>query len=84
MTERIDPEYMVFLSEGHEGIGAVREVLDREIIVYVENAGNFTVPLEAVVAVHDKKVLLDPDTLSPELLDAINKAHDGEDPRLAG
>lgn len=84
MTLHIEPEYMVFLAEGREGIGAVRAVSDREIIVYVENAGNFTVPREAVVAVHDKKVLLDPDTLSPELIDAINQMHDAEDPRLAG
>lgn len=74
----------MFLAEGREGIGAVREVSDREIIVYVENAGNFTVPREAVVAVHDKKVLLDPDTLSPELINAINRMHDAENPRVAG
>jgi hypothetical protein len=75
---------MVFLAEGKEGIGAVREVAGDTIIVYVEDAGEFEVPLSAVRAVHDQKVMLDPARVDPRLLAAVRHAHDREDPNLVG
>ena len=51
----------------------------KEIVIYVENAGEFLVPVSAVKAAHDGKVLLDKGKLHLELLEAIKHAHDSED-----
>ncbi|MFN3623521.1 MAG: hypothetical protein ACK4TP_05595 [Hyphomicrobium sp.] len=84
MTETIQTGYMVFLAEGQEGIGAVRETSPDHIIVYVENGGEFPVSRSAVRRVHDGKVILDPHKVDKTLLTAVGHAHDSEDPRLAG
>jgi hypothetical protein len=84
MREYIQREYMVFLAEGEEGIGAVHDVTAHDFSVYVENFGEFLVPLRAVKSVHDQKVVLDRTQVSKKLLRAVQHAHDGEDPRLAG
>lgn len=75
---------MVFLAEGQEGIGAVRDVQPDSVSVFVANFGEFLVPLDAVKAVHDQKVVLNRDRVSVKLLRAVEHAHDAEDPRLAG
>jgi len=82
--DAIQQDFMVFFAEGREGIGAVREVTEDAISVYVENCGEFLVPLTAIRAVHDHKVLVDPDQVSQTLLRAVAHAHDAEDPKLAG
>jgi hypothetical protein len=84
MRETIQRGFMVFLAEGQEGIGAVRDVQPDAISVFVENFGEFLVPLDAVKAVHDQKVVLDRDQVSVKLLRAVEHAHDSEDPRLVG
>ncbi len=84
MRETIQPDFMVFLAEGSECIGAVREVTEDALSVYVENYGEFLVPLTAVTAVHDHKVIVDRDRVSDKLLRAVAHAHDREDPRLVG
>ncbi len=84
MSETIDTGFMVFLAEGKEGIGAVRETAPNHIIVYVENSGEFPVPRSAIRSVHDGKVLLDPAKLDKALLTAVGHVHDSEDPRLVG
>jgi hypothetical protein len=81
---RIEPGFMAFLAEGREGIGAVRSKTSGHIVIYVENAGEFVVPMSAVRAVHDQKVMLDPDVLDNALLKALGHAHDREDPNLVG
>ena len=53
-----------------------------ELIVYVENAGDFTIPLGAVKAIHSQKVIVDCDQLDRQLRRAIGHAHDAEDPRI--
>lgn len=80
----IEPGYMAFFAEGAEGIGAVREVLDEAILIYVENGGEFLIPKSAVVSVHDAKVLLNAKLVDRKLLDAVGHAHDVEDPKLVG
>ncbi len=73
--------FQVFASEDGEAFGAVREVCpgDRpELIVNIENAGDHRIPLEAVVAVHDEKVIIDLSRLSAEVGSAIQRAHDAE------
>ncbi len=84
MRDSIQPGFMVFLAEGQEGIGAVRDVQPDSVSVFVENFGEFLVPLDAVKAVHDQKVVLNRDRVSVKLLRAVEHAHDAEDPRLAG
>jgi hypothetical protein len=84
MNEPIDKGFMVFLAEGKEGIGAVRETARDHIVIYVENAGEFRVPRTAIRRVHDDKVILDPHQLDKKLLTAVGHAHDSEDPRLVG
>lgn len=84
MRNSIQRDYMVFLAEGQGGIGAVHDVSANDISVYVENFGEFMVPMAAVKAVHDQKVILDRSQLSEKFLRAIAHAHDAEDPRLAG
>jgi hypothetical protein len=77
----IEIGYQVFTSDGGEEVGAVRQVVpnDRpEIVVYIENAGDFVIPLSAVTAVHSQKVIVDLDKLEPRIQVAIGRAHDAE------
>lgn len=85
MLQTIEIGFQVFVSDGGEEIGAVRDVAPGgrpELIVWVENSGDFTIPLAAVEAVHSQKVILAADRLDPRLLDAIGRAHDDETPGL--
>jgi hypothetical protein len=82
MMEQIQEGFAVFIRDGAKSFGAVRQVRDRELVVYVENAGDFELPRAAVRDVHDEKVLLDGARLPPRLMDAIARAHVGEDPRI--
>jgi hypothetical protein len=82
---KIDIGSQVYLEEGGEPCGAVRDVrLENrdEIMIYVENSGEFIVSADAVRAAHDGKVILDRARLDQSLLDAIAHAHDGEVPGL--
>jgi hypothetical protein len=80
--EQIQEGFSVFIQDGAKAFGAVRQVLRNELVVYVENAGDFEVPLACVRDAHDEKVLLDGARLPPRLKDAIARAHTGEDPRI--
>ena len=82
ISERISEGFDVFLHDGQKAFGAVRQVRKSEIVVYVENAGDFAVPLSAVVDAHSEKVILDSAQIAPKLKEAIRKAHSGEDPRI--
>jgi hypothetical protein len=84
MTERIEEGFMAFVADGREGIGAVRGVTSTALVVYVENAGEFVVPLSAVTDVHSQNVILNPKLLDKAMLAAIGHAHDREDPSVAG
>ena len=84
MAERIEAGFMAFLADGAEGIGGVRSVSPKSLVIYVENAGEFTVPLAAVVDVHSQKVMLNPRLLDKAMLNAIGHVHDREDPSVAG
>ncbi len=82
MHERIREGFDVFVAGGAKSFGAVRQVRKTELVVYVENAGDFEVPLSAVKDAEAEKVILDPAHLSPKLKEAIRRAHAGEDPRI--
>lgn len=81
MTQAIEIGFQVYLNDGDDEVGAVRGPGDEPdtIIVYIENAGDFIVPIGAIRAVHYSKVLLDQAQLPQPMLDAIAKAHDAED-----
>jgi hypothetical protein len=84
-TNAIEAGFEVFASDRDKPFGAVREVSPHgraELVVYVENAGDFVIPFAAVAAVHAQKVIVAPDKLDPRLRRAIGHAHDAEDPRI--
>ncbi|HYA27988.1 MAG TPA: hypothetical protein VEI95_04170 [Acidobacteriota bacterium] len=60
MQETIEVGYQVLVRRRRR-IRAVREVLPNgrpEVVIYVENAGDYVVPLSAVEAVHSEKAIL--------------------------
>jgi hypothetical protein len=78
----IEIGFQVYVVEGGETFGAVRGATPgaNALVVYVENAGDFEVPLDAVQSVHDGKVILDAERLDARLRQAIARAHDREEP----
>ena len=84
MVERVQEGFMVFLADGASGIAAVRRIQGQNLVIYVENAGEFTVKADAIRDVHSQKVLLNPQALSPDLLEAIRKIRLSEDRSLVG
>lgn len=85
MREQIQEGFEVFVSDGEHAFGAVRQVAPHGragLMIYVENAGDFFVPLDAVQAVHSQKVILDCGKLDLRLRRAIGHAHDAEDPSI--
>jgi len=85
MQEPIEIGYQTFVSDGAEEFGAVRRVSPNgkpELVVYVENSGDFVVPLSAVETVHSQKVILTCGKLDRRLRHAIGHAHDAEESGL--
>ena len=82
MRETIEVGYQTFVADGNDEFGAVRDVSPDGLVVYVENAGEFRVPLDAVKAVHSQKVVFDCRKLDGRLRRAIGHAHDAEVPGL--
>lgn len=81
MSENIAVGFQTFVSDGPEEFGSIREVSHdhRRLTVYVENAGDFIVPVEAVLSVHSEKVTFDCKKLDPKMRAAIGHAHDAEE-----
>jgi hypothetical protein len=85
MEQRIEVGFQAFVSDGDEEFGAVRAIAPhgrRKLVVYVENAGDFAVSLDAVQSVHSGKVIFNCARLDPRLRRAIGHAHDAEKPGL--
>ncbi|MDQ3830598.1 MAG: hypothetical protein M3361_15105 [Candidatus Tectomicrobia bacterium] len=78
----IEIGFQVYAEEGGETFGAVRGLVPqtKALVVYIENAGDFEVPAEAVRRVHDGKVIVDVGRLDTRLRAAIAQAHDREEP----
>jgi hypothetical protein len=77
----IEVGFHLFTIGGTEEIGGVREVLPDgrpEIVVDIENAGDFIIPLSAIDSVVEQKVIVDPSRLDGQVRDAIQHAHDAE------
>ena len=87
MQEKIKVGFQAFVSDGGEEFGSVRQVAPNgrpELIIYVENAGDFEVPMDAVKDAEAEKVILDSSKLPPKMLTAIRARENAEDPKLAG
>jgi hypothetical protein len=86
MTDNIRVGFHAFVADSEEEFGAVRELWPgrRELTVYVENGGDFTVPIDAVLSVQAEKVVFDCRKLEPRLRAAIGHAHDAEDRSSGG
>ena len=84
ITEKIQEGFDVFLHDGDKAFGAVRQILrgGKDIVVYVEGAGDFSVAESAIRDVHSEKVILDCGKIDAALKRAIGHAHEGEDPRI--
>lgn len=76
MGASIRSGYQTFVSDGPEEFGAVRDVYPYGLVLYVQNAGEFRVPLDAVEAVHSEKVIFDCSKLDRRLRRAIGHAHE--------
>lgn len=74
----IETGAQVYLEEGGEEIGAVRQVASDHILVYVEGSGDFVVTGAGVKSSHHGKVILDPAHLDAALLEAAGHAHERE------
>lgn len=75
----VEVGFQVFLTEGGETFGSVHDVRQDELIIYVENGGDFVVKSESVARIHDGKVILDGARLDRKLWKAIAKAHEREE-----
>jgi hypothetical protein len=85
MQEKVEVGFQAFVSDGGEEFGAVRAIAPGRrcvLVIYVENAGDFEVPLDAVESVHSEKVILRCGKLERRLREAIGHAHDAEKPGL--
>ena len=80
MRENIEEGFMVFVADGEMGVAAVREVRNDELVINIQNAGDFVIPASAVRDVHSKKVVLNVDRLEPEVREALKHVHENEDP----
>ena len=83
MKEKIEVGFQTFVSDGGDEFGAVRAVAPggrSELVIYVENAGDFAVPLDAIESVHSGKVIFSCAKLDHRLRRAIGHAHDAEKP----
>ena len=79
MAEQIRKDLPVFLHDGEVAIGAVRGMSGHDVIIYIENGGDFTIPRSAVQDVHEHKVILDGGKLDEKVRAAIARAHSAED-----
>jgi FixJ family two-component response regulator len=80
VMQQVEVGFQTFVADGDSEFGAVREVSRDGLVVYVENAGDFNVPWDAVRDVHFQKVILDCEKLDARLRTAIGHAHDAEAP----
>lgn len=79
MSQPIEPGFMVFLADGQAAIGAVRELKGTEqLVVNVENGGDFIIAAGAVRDVHEDKVIVDVARLPLLMQEALQHLHDAE------
>lgn len=74
---RVEDE--IFAAEGAVGVGAVRRVTPRRLLVQIEGWGEVEIGPEEIASAHDGKVVLRTAALDPALAAHLGHAHDGED-----
>jgi hypothetical protein len=81
LKKQVQVGFQVFTKDGGDEVGAVRDLCGHrpEIMVYVENTGDVTVPVNAITAVHYQKVVVDAARLPPDVQRAFRRAHDSEE-----
>ena len=82
MNKLIKVGDQTYIYDGGEDFGAVREVSPdgSQLVVYIENAGEFIVQADTVKSVHSGKVILDYSRLNRRVQKAIDHAYDAEKP----
>lgn len=85
MREQLEAGQMIFVADGQVGVGAIREVRSDEstLLINIENAGDFVVPISAIGDVHSGKAILDMAQLDPDVREALKHVHESEDPTYA-
>jgi len=80
MFEKVHVGFQTFVDDSPEEFGAVRDISPdgQRLTVYVENAGDFIVPVAAAVSVQSEKVTFACRKLDRKLRTAIGHAHDRE------
>ncbi|MBX7484097.1 hypothetical protein [Qipengyuania qiaonensis] len=79
----IEEDWAVFSHDGDVSIGAVRRIRPKGIVAYIENFDDVTFEEKDIARAGEGKVVLQPDCLSREVLDAITHAHDKESGRTS-
>jgi hypothetical protein len=75
----IEIGYQAFALGAEEEFGAVRQVRQSDLVIYIEDAGDTVVPLAAVTDVIEGKVIVDTQKLEEGVRRAIEHAHRDED-----
>jgi len=78
MSDELEVGQMVFVADGEVGVGAVREVRASELVINIQNAGDFVLPTTAIRDVHSGKVVLDLERLEAPVLEALKHVHESE------
>ena len=83
MHEQIEQDFPVFTSDGEVAVGSVSDVRRGlpDLLIYIENAGEFLVPKSSVAAVHSGKVIVNLERLGLHIRvrDAFANALNSED-----
>lgn len=82
MLPPIEIGFAVFLGDGADAFGAVRDIVPDGrpvLVVNVENAGDVEIPIEAVVKVVEKRVVVAFDRLDERVRAALPHIQDRED-----
>jgi hypothetical protein len=75
--KNIETGFQLYFDESGSNYGAVRQVAPGhrdELIVYIQNEGNFIIPSRAVQSVRNSKVMLDRKQLDERVQHAISRA----------
>jgi hypothetical protein len=83
--EAIGVGFQVFAQEGASTFGAIRDVCPggrNELLVNIQNGGDHCIPLDAVLDVHDEKVIVDLARLPGDIRRLVAHARDAEVPGL--
>lgn len=76
--DTIEPGFRTFLSNSTEPFGSVRSTARGKLVVSVANAGDFSVPIDAVKDVESSTVTFDCNKIDKVLRKAIEHAHTHE------